>query len=274
MKMLRTNILTVSALVLLVLFSASCKNSKKKSDDGQTIDKKEVKAELEAVAYPLPSPFELTQMINEIEASYIIGISNDTEAYKRYLTVKKQGLNLGVYSSDMAYAATYNRNEITQEYLNSIKELIKSLDLTGAIKSDMPERIEASLDDKEESVNVITDLFYDTYSYMHKNNNTELSYLILAGTWIEGMYLVTNISDNTMENVEILKVIVKQEESLKKILELMEPFKDSEMTSDIYTSLQEVNAVYELEEGTDALSFDQMIKISKLVEALRTSVVK
>lgn len=274
MKMLRANFLKVCTLVMLLLFTVSCKNSGKKNNDSQTIDKTEVKAELEEVAYPLPSPFELTKMINEIEATYIIGIANDPEAYKRYLTVKKQGLNLGVYSSDMAYSATYNRNDKTQEYLSSIKELVKSLDLTGAIKSDMPERIEASLDDKEESVSIITDLFYDTYSYMHKNNNTELSYLILAGTWIEGMYLVTNISDNTMENVEILKVIVKQETSLKKIVELMNAYKDSEMSKDIYSSLQNINATYELEEGTDALSMEQMIEISQQVAALRSTIVK
>lgn len=187
--MLVTKSLKTFALVLLALFVVACNNSGKKKSDSTTIEKTEVKAELEEIAYPLPSPFEMTKMINEIEATYIIGISNDPEAYKRYLTVKKQGLNLGVYSSDMAYSATYNRNEKTQEYLSTIKELVKALDLTGAIKSDMPERIEASLEDKEESVNVITDLFYDTYSYMNKNNNTELSYLILAGTWVEGMYL-------------------------------------------------------------------------------------
>lgn len=272
--MLITRLLKVSAFVSLALFTVACNNSGKKKSDSTTIDKNEVKAELEEIVYPLPSPFEMTKMINEIEATYIIGISNDPEAYKRYLTVKKQGLNLGVYSSDMAYSATYNRNEKTQEYLSTIKELVKSLDLTGAIKSDMPERIEASLEDKEESVSVITDLFYDTYSYMNKNNNTELSYLILAGTWVEGLYLVTNISDNTFDNLDILKVIVKQEGPLKKILELMASFKDSEMTKDVYENLQSINAIYELEEGTDALSVKQMVDISEAVAVFRAKLVE
>lgn len=272
--MLVTKLLKLFTLILFAFFVVACNNSGKKKSDSSTMDKTEVKAELEEVAYPLPSPFEMTKMINDIEATYIIGISNDPEAFKRYLTVKKQGLNLGVYSSDMAYSATYNRNEKTQEYLNTLKELVKALDLTGAIKSDMPERIEASLENKEESVNVITDLFYDTYSYMNKNNNTELSYLILAGTWIEGMYLVTNISENTMENLDILKVIVKQEQSLKKIIELMAAYKDTEMSKDVYDALQGINVIYELEEGTDALTLQQMVEISGAVARFRAVIVE
>lgn len=274
MKMLIINRLKALFMVLLVISAVSCGNNSKKKSDTKSIDKEEIKAELQEVAYPLPSPFELTEMINKIEATYIIGIANDASAYNKYLTAKQQSLNLGVYSSDMAYSATYNRSNITQEYLNTIVELVKALDLTGAIDSDMPDRIESSLEDKTKSVEVITDLFYGTYTYMNNNNNTELSYLILAGTWIEGMYLVNNISDNTMENVEILKIITKQESSLKKIIELMDAYKESEMTKDIYTALSDINKIYEIEEGTDAFTKEQMIKVFDAVNALRAEIVK
>ncbi len=75
-------------------------------------------------------------------------------------------------------------------------ELVKELDLTGAVDKNTPEKIEESLDSKEKSIEVLTDLFYNAYAYMNKNNDTELSYLILAGTWVEGMYLTTNVSEN------------------------------------------------------------------------------
>lgn len=148
------------------------------------------------------------------------------------------------------------------------------MDLTGAIAADMPSRVEASLEDKTKSVDVITDLLYSTYSYMNINNNAELSHLILAGTWIEGMYLINNISENTFENIEILKIIAKQESSLKKIIELMTPFKDAEISKEIYVKLSEINSLYELQEGTNSLTIDQMTKLFLKVEALRSDIIK
>jgi hypothetical protein len=272
MKTFTKNVFKIASISLMVIFFVSCGNSNKKQS--KAIAKEEIKVELQEIAYPLPSPFELTEMINKIEANYIIGIANKPSDFEKYLSETKQCLNLGVYSSDLAYSSTYNISDLTQEYLNTIIELVKALDLTGAIDADMPSRVEASLEDKTKSVDVITDLLYSTYSYMNRNNNAELSNLILAGTWIEGMYLINNISENTFENIEILKIIAKQESSLKKIIELMTPYKDSEISKEIYVKLSEINSLYELQEGTNSLTIDQMTKLFLTVEALRSDIIK
>ncbi len=272
MKVSMVKMLRVAAFAILSVVVVSCGGKKKK--DTPPIAKDTLKAELEEIAYPLPSPFEVTDMINEIEAAYIIGLSNEVDAYKRYLTDDKQALNLGVYSSDMAYATTYRRTEVTQEYLTSVIELVKELDLTGAVDRNTPDKIEASLDSKEKSIEVLTDLFYNTYSYMNKNNDTELSYLILAGTWIEGMYLTTNVSDNTANNLEILKIIVKQEDSLSKLLDLMKQFSESEDTKPIYDKLVEIQKIYQMEEGTTSITVEELETMTKLIADLRAEIIK
>lgn len=273
-KTFKTKGLTIVSLLLALAVVVGCGNASNKNKEEKVIAKEEIKAELDVITYPLPSPFELTKLINKIEATYILGIANDAADYKKYATTAKQAINLGVYSSDLAYSATYNKSDKSQAYLATLIELVKSLDLTGAIKKDMVERIEASLESKDESVEVITDLFYDTYSYMQKNNNTELSYLILAGTWVEGMYLVTNVSDNTMENLEILKIIMKQEESLKTILKLMDTFKSSDISKGVYVALNKVQSIYKLEAGSESLTKEQMLSISKEVAKVRASFIE
>ena len=263
----------INSGILIILLAAifSCNQSNKKQGK---IDKDQIKSEIEEVVYPLPSPFELTKMLNEIEATFIIGITNPPENVENYLILEKQALNLGVYSSDLAYAATYNLTNEIQLHLNTIKKLAEDLDITGAIKQDLLIKIENSLNNKEQITEVITDLFYETYSYLNKNNNTDLSYLILSGTWIEGMYLTLNISDNTFDNINIVKIIMKQEESLKKLLELMEEMKGNQLLKDVYEKLIEINKVYELEKGTDALSQKQLIKISDIITNYREEIVK
>ncbi len=257
------------ALILIIGCQSNTKNTGK-----EKIDKKEIKKEIDEIMYPLPSPFELTNMLNKIEAAFIIGITNEPENVSNYLSMKNQALNLGIYSSDLAYAATYNLTNEINLYLSSIKTLAKELDITGAVNKDLASKIEESIENKDKVAEVITDLFYDTYSYLNSNGNNELSYLILSGTWIEGMYLTTNISENTFENIEIIKIIMKQEESLNKIIDLMKNYKNNDMISEVYSKLLEIQNIYKLEEGTDALSLKQLEKITKSVNDFRSVIIK
>ncbi|MBN2519465.1 MAG: hypothetical protein JXB17_03085 [Bacteroidales bacterium] len=257
-------------LSIIIVFGCQSKNQ----NASEKIKKDEIKKEIDEVMYPLPSPFELTQMLNEIEASYIIGISNEPEKAQSYLSITKQALNLGIYSSDLAYAATYNLSADINLYFDAIKQIAKELDIMGAINKEIAGQIEESIETKEKVAESITNLFYNTYSYMNKTGNTELSYLILAGTWIEGIYLTINISDNTFDNINIVKIIMKQEESLKKIIELMDEYKSNKMIEKTYTILKSINAIYELEEGTDALSMKQLNEISKRVADYRSEIVQ
>jgi len=260
----------------VILFSISlciaCQSSTKKTGK-EKIDKKEIQKEIDEIMYPLPSPFELTNMLNDIEASYIIGITNEADKASTYLTMQNQALNLGIYSSDLAYASTYNLSGEINLYLTSVKALAKELGIIGAVDKNLALKIEESIENKDKITEVITDLFYKTYSYLNKNGNTELSYLILAGTWIEGIYLTTNISENTFDNINIIKIIMKQEESLKKILELMESYKHNDMLKPVYANLKEIMDVYKIEEGTDALSISQLQEITKLVSNYRSEII-
>lgn len=272
MKFITNNLNRAFAIGLSAMLLVGCTGNKKNKT--VTIDKDQLKAEIAEVTYPLPSPFEVTDMINKIQATYIFELTNDAAAYQKYLTEKKQALNLGVYVSDMAYATTYQKTDVSQAYMSSVVELVKALDLTDAVDHSMVERIEESFGEKDKTVDAITDMFYKAYDYMSSNNDEELSYLILAGTWIEGMYLSTNTSENTMDNVEILKIIVKQEKSLDIIVDLMKQFAANPTTTSVYEGLVKVQEIYKLEEGTTALTVSDLEEISATVLSLRNDIIQ
>jgi hypothetical protein len=156
----------------------------------------------------------------------------------------------------------------------ALRTLVKELNMASVVNEKTIETIEANVDDKEKLVKVITDVFHRTYSFLQKNNKEELSYLFLAGTWVEGMHLTLNISDNTFDNVEIIQVIMEQENSLNKLLNVMEPVKGDETISDVYQQLGKIQDVYEKQEGASSLSRIQLEEISKLNEKLREKIVE
>jgi hypothetical protein len=217
----------VFCVVIAFAFNfVGCKPVDKKGNEGQTVQpllKKAIEKEIRDVIYPLPTTFELTSMLNRIGADYILGLSNSSENADKYFTEKARALNLGVYSADLSYASTYQRKQETMLFLKASKALIDNLEITSAYNETLVEEVEKNLDNKEQLVKVITNSFYDTYEFLNKNAKGNLSLMVVSGSFIEGLYIATNISDNTYSNPEIVKVIFDQKESLEKLLSVLEP---------------------------------------------------
>ena len=273
MKIARNSInYAVLIVVLLALFS--CKSQKKEQQSTEiNIEKETIEQEVAKFAYPLPSPFELTEMLNDIEASYLISISNDPSNVENYFITRKRGLNLGIYSSDLAYASTYNMNQEVVNYMNSIRKLLDALDITGAVDESILQDVQDNLGNKEKLVELITGLIHDTYVYLREDNKEKLSSLILAGTWLEGMYLATHVSESTYDNIEIIKIIMKQKEPLKDILKIIEPYQEDSDLKEVYAVFSAIDKVYDMQEGSSSLSVSQMRSITEKVSAFRKRII-
>lgn len=255
-----------TGLLSIVLFS--CNNSGKKASTVK-VDDDFIKEDVEEYVYPLVSAFDVTAMLNEIEASYIVGIANDPLNAEKYFTEQSKAVNLGVYSVDLAYATTYNQKSDVQDYFKAIQTLVGELDLSAAFSKDLAEKIDANLDNKEILVKQITQLSQDTYAFLNKQGRTELSYLILTGSAIEGLYLTTHISGNTFNNPNIIKAILYQKEPLVKLKKMMEPFKESELSKSSFQNILAINAIYALDESTTAMTENQIKKLTELLDEIR-----
>lgn len=244
----KTTVVLLSGMLVLSL--VNCSGGKKGDTGNETsseakLDKEELQKKVEEVVYPLPTPFEVTEMINNIEASYIIGLANETGNVDKYFTDKDQAVNLGVYSADLSYASTYNMKQEVMTYMDAIENLVVELGITGAFSANFVDEVEANLDNKDKLVELITQSFYDTYGYLVKNNKEDLSLLVLAGTWIEAMYISCNISETVYHNPELVKVIMHQKTSLNELVNLLAPHNEHESIQSILSDLKPIKEVYD-----------------------------
>lgn len=264
--------LAIVAAILSAGFSSCTSKSPKK--DAEAVAEETIKKEIEEYAYPLPSAFEVTNMLNEIEASYIVGIANDPEKAESYLTEKSKAVNLGVYTADLAYATTYNQKTDIQNYFKANEILVRELDFTAAFDQDLPDQLDANLDNKDKLVEIVTNMFQNAYTYLNQQGRTELSYLVLSGTVIEGLYLTTHISENTFQNPKIIEAILFQKEPLADLEKMLANFEGSEMLADIYASIKAINAIYAMEEGTTAMTEKQVLQLTETLTKIREEIVK
>lgn len=264
-------------LILIVIVSGilasgfySCGNRSQENRNQQPeISDDLIEQEVEEYIYPLPSSFEVTNMLNEVEASYIFGISNDPENAGSYFTEKSRAINLGIYIADLAYATTYNQSGEIQDYFIAIERLTRELDLTAALPDNLPERISENINNKEELINIVTNVFQNAYSFLNEQGRTELSYLVLAGTVYEGLYLTTHISENTFQNPRLIETILFQKEHILKMGEMMEEYSNSELLSETREDISAINAIYAMEEGTTSMTKEQVEKLTETITQIR-----
>lgn len=268
---------TLAILTLAVVVSLSnCKKSTQEKSEKETrkeekITKKEVKEQVGEVVYPIPTSYEITEKLNEIGAGFIIGISNDVENVDKYVTEEKQAMNLGIYSADLSYTSTYNMKQYTMSYMDVTKDLIKELGITGAFSADFYDKVQENMDNKKKLVKLISDSFYDTYKYMNRKGKEELSLLVVAGSWIEAMYITTHISETTYHNEEIVQLIANQESTLNELMEILEPHKERESIHKIIEGLTPIKKTFDNKEKK--FTKDQVLSIQKDIGKLRNDLI-
>ena len=262
-------------IIALVLNSCVGKTSgddaEKKKGLFKPMVKEAIEKEVEEFVSPLPNSFEITQMLNNIGISYILGLSNPVANVDRYFTEKSKALNLGVYGADLSYASTYHMKQDVMLYLEATKKLSDDLEISSAFNETLVESIEKTLDNKEELIEIITNSFNNTYDFLYQNGKASLSLLVIAGSWIEGLFLTTHVSANVYHNYEIVKIIHGQKESLRKLIDILEEYKDDQIIQEFLNELVPLKEIYDTIGET--LTEDQVNEISTAVETLRDKIV-
>jgi hypothetical protein len=280
MRNLLSQPLIAIVLSVALVFSA-CQSGQKKDSNkdekesatSQKIEKEEIEQDVREFVYPLPTTFEVTEMLNRIGASYILTLANSPDNVDKYLTETKQALNLGVYGADLSYASTYNQKQQIISYMEASRKLIDALNISGALSSDIVEKIEQNQDDKDKLVELITNTFYDTYEYLNVNDRGSVSMLVLAGSWVEALYITTNISEDTYQNKEMVKIVMDQKYSLNKLLGLMKNYESDTAVKEVLDKMQPLAEVYNMVEE-NAISEKQMNIIIGEVTKIRNDFVE
>jgi len=259
-------ILAASAIVLV-----SCKGGNTSTDQSQTsadsLDKAEITQNVKDAVYPLPAPFEMVKMLNNIGASFVGSALNPAEKAEKYFTEKTKAVNLGVYGADLAYCATYDKKQETQVYLKAVKTLIDDLGITVDYSRMLSDEFKEKVANKDTLIDVITGTIFDTYSFLNEKSNPDLAVMMVSGMWVELMYISTHISQDTYNNSEMVKIIASQKDALNKLIALLASRNSNADIKDLQTKLEVLVPVYEkVEKG---LTPEDYKTILKTIEAVR-----
>lgn len=230
------------------MFLVSCQSSNKPAGEqaaADSLNKEKLATEVKEVVFPLPTPFEMTKMLNDIGANYVVKVLNSPENVEKYFTEKDKAVNLGIYSADLAYATTYNKEQDVKMYMKSVKSLIDALGINIDYSPLLSEDVKMKANDKDTLTKIITNTFFETYSFLNEKSNPELSVMMVSGMWVELMYIATHISQDTYNNTQIVNIIGKQKESYSKLMELLAVYATNADIKDLQSKLEALKPAFD-----------------------------
>lgn len=262
--------LLLAAVAVMSIVSCGTKQAKEAENTSVTAKEAAFKS---VTKYPIPTAFEVIKLLNNAGASYILSLSNPIENVDKYIPTKSKALNLGIYGADLSYASTYQMKQETMNYLKVSKKLIDELQITSAFNVEFAQRVEKNIDNKDSLIHIISDSFYDTYEFLVNNGKDNTSLLVMCGSWVEGLYITTQMAVISKNSDDILKIVANQKEPLTKLLELMNPYTNDKDLTEMTAALKPLADIYATI-GVDKLTQEQFDQITKSVNDVRSLIVQ
>jgi hypothetical protein len=245
------HILIFSGLAMLPLACGpSSTETSEVGNDSAVIDLNKEVVSAENVFIYIPSPIQTAELLKQAGAKYSVDLVNSPENASIYTTTAAMALNMGVYGSDLAFAGIFNQSAETIKYMDCTRKMADGLHVLAAFSDDRKLRLETNINNRDSVLSIITDSYWDCDAMLQDNEQTHASALMIAGGWIEGLYLACRVAESTNNN-DIRIRIVEQRSSLDKLIILLDKQQHNDVTP-ISNQLKELKVIFDkLPKNTD-----------------------
>ena len=222
----------------LTLSLASCGGGETEKNEVATVETTTESDDSMEDDYVLPPPISIANAFKDAGLPYVAGKTNPVSEADKYSVKIDQLMNLGVYSTDMAYCAINSKTQEAREYLVVIQKMGSKVGLESVFSDkELIAKFDKGLGDVEALQDIIYEIQDKSDEYMENNDLKYLGAIQFSGSWIEGMYLGI---DAKKDKTEIGKLLVEQMSLLKNIIK---GFKSHPAQED--ARLKEVIGMYE-----------------------------
>jgi len=238
--------------VIILISGFGCKNNNSNKSEADALNKVDVEEAKELIAtIPAPNSLIVMNLLNESGAGYIFDITNNPEYVNNYLTKRQQAIALGVFSSDLSYVAIYHQKEEATAYIKTFQKLIDVLQIT-AVNPKYMDRVQANLDNKDSLIFLVNQVFSNANNYLNNSDQLDVALYVLSGSWIETVYLIEKTIQFSANKSNLIKLILKNKQTLDKTVELLENKKNTVEFIDLYETLHNIQKlINEVSEDTE-----------------------
>jgi hypothetical protein len=238
-------LLTIASSIVLIILSLSCNNQATISEPSSASISETTKVDSKNVTdidngiplfYNMCLSVELSSMFSDASAIFDNTIINPNNNYIIYQLSYDKALNLGVYAVDLCYANVFDQYGLCSKYLQSMIKLSDELGIPYHLISEINSN--AKMINNRDSLYFYANRIYNqTKEYLSANDQEYALSLIIAGGWIEAMYLALKVAEQTA-SMKIIERIADQKNSTAQLIDVLNKERNNRIVAGYITKIK------------------------------------
>lgn len=252
---LNLRIINLIVLIGLFLLNDSCKSGKR-NQEGKEVGLEDFLSEedifddidkAKKIFYSLPSPLETAMLIKSAGASYNELVLNSLNNVNKYSTNKSKALNLGIYTTDLSFACLFDQAQTSLKYMDATRQLATEMGISDAIDEETMQRLEQNLNNRDVVMDIISETFLNSSSYLKENDQQEVAAIVLVGGWLEGLYIGTQmVGSGPIEGNKLVDRIAEQKLSFSIVERMLQDNKMNQVGEENRDIVELINELHSL----------------------------
>jgi hypothetical protein len=238
----------------------------------EEVNKGVIDIEVEAVksiTENISSPIEIAALIKEMGVPFNRDYLAPTEYVSGYSTNYAQAFALGVFSADLGYLNMYNKTGSVIDYLSTIKSLADNINVGQYFDFATLKRLASNSANVDSLKYISVHSFNQIDQNLRQRKRGNLSALIIAGAWLEGIYITIQVSKIKPEP-KLLEKIGEQKIILSDLMTLLASYAKDPIFKNyvnefntIKSKFDEVKITYEQGEPVTVIENGMMTVVQK-----------
>lgn len=260
MKQFQLKFLSILSITALILSSCGGGGSKAEAENDAGTDfdeaKSQIISEIDQVIEDLPPPSEVPYLLMATGTDYDPTIVNTIDKVESYFSAtSKAALNLGIYTTDIGYLASYEKTQESLNFITGCQKLAENLGIASALDLELIGRFERNLNNRDSLKVVVDDIIGQTGEKLNALDRMHVAGLVLTGTYIEGLYISTQLITNYKGDLDeqtknlllepLIKIVIDQKPALNDLIIVMNSLSDNADVANLLTDLNALKGIYD-----------------------------
>ncbi len=196
------------------------------------------------VVYSVPSPVEMADILHKTKAVYDLEILNNPNSVSNYVTDYIRALNLGVYFADLSFTSMFDYPQEAMKFMGSAQAISEELNIQGVFTEEVMMRLEENMSNKDSLIDIVSSTYVDTDLYLQDNERPIIARAVLAGAWLEGLYIAVNLETDSSQSSVLREKIGEQKPALSNLVKMLEDCHETQFDA-LITELKKLVDIFD-----------------------------
>lgn len=213
----------VSVCIVCLSLISCITEQETKVDEQAQLQTKPLVGIVDGKVFSVPSPYEFIHFIHDLGINYNHSLLNSVNNKTLYESKLKKCLNFGVYGVDVAYISVFEQSSTALTYFSVLKQLSEEIGVSQVFDAKTIERLENNMHLQDSLLIILTKTYREADKRLKNDSQKEEAAFIIAGSWIESLYLLTQINKDK-PNKKIVEKIAEHKYYSDNVLALLRPY--------------------------------------------------